>query len=420
MKILFFSYAYPNAAQPTLGTFNRSLLAALAQHHQVRIVAPVSFIEAAKHRLSGKRVFDSTFQAIPGVIADYVPFYYPPKILRERFDDFLWWSVRSRLTKVLREFRPDAMLSYWAHPDGAVAVRAGREHGIPAVAMVGGSDVLLLARSGKRREAILKTLSQADAVVAVSRHIADTLQNDGLPAHKLHVVNRGIDRELFHPGDRLEARRALGLPLRRFTMVCVGRCVPVKGHAHLLAACAELHRAGHSFGCYILGDGPLQGQLQREIEQHGLQTCVELRGSQPQSELAKWYRAADVAVLPSLSEGIPNVLLESLAAGTPFIASNVGGIPEIADDRFDDLVPAANPVALADALRRRIRGERIVSEIETRRFQPQSWDDSAQRLCKVFAQVSAGAWLITAESQATQYSTPFNSRDLLQAEAHQP
>lgn len=388
MRILFFSYAYPNAAQPTLGTFNRSLLQALSKQHDVRVVSPVSFVEAWRSRLAGKSALDRTFAAIPGVPAEYVPFYYPPKLFRERFDEFLWWSVRNQLTQTIRDFRPDAILSYWAHPDGAVAVRAARAHDIPVATMVGGSDVLLLARSGRRRDAILKTLHHADAVVAVSRNIADTLEQDGLPTAKLHVVRRGIDRELFQPGDRAEARRELGLPANRFTLVTVGRLVPVKGHTHLIAVCARLHREGHSFGCHILGNGPLRNQLQREIQQLGLDSVVELNGSQSQTELAKWYRAADVTVLPSLSEGVPNVLLESMAAGTPFIASHVGGIPEIADERFDDLVPKEDPGALADAIRRRITDASQMSiGNQSRRFQPGSWDDSAEELSELLSKL---------------------------------
>lgn len=388
MRILFFSYAYPNAAQPTLGTFNRSLLQAVSKRHDVRVVSPVSFIEAWRSSFTGKSALDQSFAAIPGVAADYVPFYYPPKLFRESFDEFLWWSVCNKLTQTIRDFRPDVILSYWAHPDGAVAVRAGREHGIPVATMVGGSDVLLLARSGRRRKAILKTLHQADAVVAVSRNIADTLEQDGLPAAKLHVVRRGIDRDLFQPGDRAEACRELGLPTKRFTLVTVGRLVSVKGHTHLVAACARLHREGHSFGCHILGDGPLRHQLQREIQWLGLESVVQLNGSQPQTELAKWYRAADATVLPSLSEGVPNVLLESMAAGTPFIASLVGGIPEIADERFDDLVPKEDPGALADVIRRRItNSSQSSAENFSRRFHPGSWDDSAEELCELLAEL---------------------------------
>jgi glycosyltransferase involved in cell wall biosynthesis len=252
--------------------------------------------------------------------------------------------------------------------------------------MVGGSDVLLLARSGRRRDVILKALREADAVVAVSRHIAEILQQDHLDAAKLHVVYRGIDRETFRPGDRLGARRDLGLPAQRFTLVSVGRLVPVKGHAHLIEACARLQGEGHVFSCHILGDGPLRGQLEHQVRKLGLKGVVELRGSQPQSELAKWYRAADVTVLPSLSEGIPNVLLESMASGTPFIASNVGGIPEIADERLDNLVPKENSAALADALRRRMTAAgTALDQRVSRRFLPGTWDDSAHAIAEIFA-----------------------------------
>ncbi len=395
MRILYFSYAYPNAAAPNLGSFNRSLLAALAQEHDVRVVAPISFVESLRCRIRGPSPFDPAYSAIPGVTANYLPFYYPPKLFRERYGDFLWWSVQKRLAQVIQEFRPDVILSYWAHPDGDVAVRAGRKFGIPVVTMVGGSDVLLLARQGRRRDAILNVLRQADAVVAVGQHLADTLIQDGLPSDRLHVVRRGVDRSVFCPGDRLEARRDLGLKLQRFTMVTVGRLVPVKGHTHLIRACAELHREGRSLACYVLGNGPLEDSLSREIRSFGLEGTIHLQGSQPQAELAKWYRAADVTVLPSLSEGVPNVLLESIACGTPFIASDVGGIPEIADARFDTLIPKDDPSALAEAIRRRMASTTNDEASCPRRFASGSWQDSSKDLCRVFAAIgvqAATAW----------------------------
>jgi glycosyltransferase involved in cell wall biosynthesis len=387
VKILFFSYAYPNAAAPQLGTFNRSLLAALASEHVVRVVSPVSFIEGLRGRWRGRSAFDPAFQAIRGVTADYVPFYYPPKILHERFGDFLWWSAGRKLVDAVRTFRPDAILSYWAHPDGDVAARAARMCGVPVAAMVGGSDVLLLARSGRRREAILRALRNSDAVIAVSRHIAQTLEEDGIDAEKIHVVRRGIDRSRFSPGDRSEARRALGIDPGRFTMISVGRLAPVKGHRHLVRACAELRGEGGRFSCYILGDGPLRCQLEREVRACGLEREVVLAGARPQAELAQWYRAADVTVLPSLSEGVPNVLLESISCGTPFVASDVGGIPEIADERFDDLVPRENATALALVLRRRM-GKGADCDSRRRRFVPFGWDDSAHALCGVLRRIT--------------------------------
>jgi glycosyltransferase involved in cell wall biosynthesis len=386
VKILFFSYAYPNAAQPALGTFNRSLLAALAKTHAVRVVSPVPFPAVLRGRFAGRSPLDGRFHAVPSIRADYVPFYYPPKLMRERFDEFLWWSVRGTLERTICEFRPDVILSYWAHPDGAVAARAGSAFYTPVVTMVGGSDVLLLARSGRRRESILRALLAADAVVAVSRHIADTLIADGIAADRLHVVRRGVDPQVFQPGRREEARRELGLSTQTFTLVSVGRLEPVKGHTHLIQACARMFRAGRRFACHIIGDGPLRRRLQQQIDDAGLQSAITLHAAKPQTELASWYRAADFIILPSLSEGVPNVLLESMACGVPWIASRVGGIPEIADDRRDELVPPADPDALSATILRRMKAA-TREPAGPRRFQPGDWNDSADALCEVLAAI---------------------------------
>ena len=390
MKILFFSYAYPNARQPGLGTFNRTMVAGLTGAHEVRVVAPVPFPDVWRERLSkltGVSVTgaggwkDSTYTAVPGVEASHPTFYYPPKVLRSQYGHFLDWSVGRELNRVMKQFQPDVVLSYWAHPDGDVAVRAAQRHNVPSVVMVGGSDVLLLARSGERRAAILNVLHRADAVVTVSDHISDTLVKDGLPRKKLHVVRRGVDPAAFSPGDRLIARRGLGLSEERTQLVAVGRLVPIKGFQHLIASCAVLKTRGRTFDCHILGDGPLRGPLQRQIEHLGLEDCVKLAGPQSQTRLAEWYRAADLTVLSSLSEGVPNVLLESLACGTPFVATSVGGVPEIADRLYDRLVPPASPVAMADAIEGRLSSP---LEVQQRRcFEPFDLRASARKLERV-------------------------------------
>src|SRR5262249_20192692 len=100
-----------------------------------------------------------------------------------------------------------------------------------------------------------------------------------------------------------------------------------------------------------VGDGPLRPDLERQAAASGLCGRVRFIGSRPWSELPDWYRAADVFCLPSHSEGVPNVLLEASACGTPWVASQVGGIPEIANLGVSRLVPPNTPPALAAALR---------------------------------------------------------------------
>jgi teichuronic acid biosynthesis glycosyltransferase TuaC len=384
MKILFFSYAYPNAQQPGLGTFNRTMIAGLTAEHQVRVVAPIPFPEVWKGYIksqSPKVANGQPYQAVPGVEATHPTFYYPPKIARSQYGRFLEWSAGRELSRAIADFQPDVILSYWAHPDGDVAVRAAERHDIPCVVMVGGSDVLLLARQGSRRTAILNVLQRADAVVAVSDHITDTLVKDGLSRKKLHVVRRGIDPTYFSPGDRLIARRGLGVEENTTLFIAVGRLVPVKGFQHLIDTCQVLKRRSHSFSCRILGEGPLRPTLQKQIDELGLQDCVKLEGAQGQMRLAEWYRAADATLLSSLSEGVPNVLLESLACGTPFVATSVGGVSEIADRVHDRLVPPAAPIAMADA----IESQLLVKDDKKprRKFEPSDLRASSTKLVRV-------------------------------------
>jgi glycosyltransferase involved in cell wall biosynthesis len=393
MRILFFSYAYPNPWQPQLGTFNRTMIAGLAGEHAVRVVSPISFVERFKPRTPV-----ANFSAVPGVSADYPTYYYTPKVLRDLYGQFLDWSVGAQVRRVVRDFRPDVVLSYWAHPDGEVAVRVAHENGLPAVVMVGGSDVLLLAKAGCRRECILKVLRRADAVVAVSLDIAEKLREDGVPARKIHVFGRGIDRTMFCPGDRAAARKQLGVPPDRPMLLGVGRLVPVKCWPVWISACRELVAKALEPQCYILGDGPQWDELEEMIRQHRLLDYVELRGPATQEELLSWYRAADLTVLSSASEGIPNVLLETIACGGSFVATNVGGIPEIADPVYDRLVLPWRSRALAEAIIDRL--QHPPPPDMPRRWEPGSLQMATRRLVDLLGAVIQGV-------ESRERSVPF-------------
>src|SRR5947199_4416952 len=92
MKILFFSYAYPNPINPGLGSFNRTMIAGLSREHDVRVVSPVSFVDVARARLAGrlpKGLNDANFQAVDNVLADYAAWYYTPKFWRNSYGQFM-------------------------------------------------------------------------------------------------------------------------------------------------------------------------------------------------------------------------------------------------------------------------------------------------------------------------------------------
>lgn len=383
MRILFFSYAFPSPWTPQQGTFNRTLLEPLAQRHDVRVVCPVPFMNYWRNRPG----IDAT-KSMSTLPTTYIPFYYPPKLLRSRYHQFLQWSMRDVMQAMLRDWRPDVIVSYWTHPDGTTALEFAREFDIPLAIITGGSDVLLLGRNGRRGELIRDTLKRADAVIPIGHHIADVLTADGVDATNIHPIYRGVDRELFYPDCPRQARDELGIARETPLVVGVGRLVPVKSWPTVIEAMARLAAGGLKYECRIIGDGPLRGSLQNQIDKAGLAKTVKLIPAQRQSELAKWYQAADLTVLTSLSEGVPNVLMEAMACGTPFVATRVGAIPAIADCFHDRLVPPRNPSLLAEAIVDSVTQRHFAPLDVPRRWMPPTSEEATRRLESILASIA--------------------------------
>lgn len=387
MRLLFFSNVFPTPAQPTRGSFNRNLIRALAERHEVRSVTPIPWTEELSGRIRKHRRIDRDRTGwVDGIRVNYPRFFYPPKVLHAHYGTFLWASVRKTMAKVLDEFSPDGIIAYWTHPDGEVAVRAARSANIPAVVMVGGSDVLILTRQDEnRRRAIIRVLQEADRVVCVSHDLADAVEHLGISRSKIAVVYRGIDDSQFFPSDSNATRLWHRVSDSDRLLLSVGRLVPVKGFSDLITAYSKVAAKRRDFRALIAGSGPLRSELQNQINELNLASRVKLLGNQTADELAELYRAADLSVLPSHSEGVPNVLLESIASGTPFVATNVGGIPEIADTTRDILVSAGNPSELAAAIEQHLdrwpRGSQL--DLPPRSFEPWTWQESASQMTDV-------------------------------------
>jgi glycosyltransferase involved in cell wall biosynthesis len=354
MRILTLTNLYPNPFHPTRATFNRQKMRLLAARLPVAVIAPILWTEewAARRRGNpplphGRRV------TCDGITVDHPRYLYPPKVLRGWYGHCFRESVRPAFRRALAEFRPDLIFAPWAYPDGWAAVQLGHRAGLPVVIKVHGSDILGLSRYPRRSRGTIEALRQSDGIVAVSRDLEERVVALGADPDRVRVIYDGIDGELFHPGPRdgARARLARELDLRGPVILYVGNLVPVKGLEVLIDAFARLAGQGGDFTGLLIGQGPLQARLEDQVARLGLRDRVKLLGPRPHDRLPDWYRAADLFVLPSYSEGVPVVLLEAVACGTPFVASRVGGIPEIAHLGPSRLVPAGDAAALALAIR---------------------------------------------------------------------
>lgn len=252
---------------------------------------------------------------------------------------------RRRLASMLRAFEPDVVHTHGYRADvldGPVV----REAGIPVVSTVhgftGGDFKNRLYQWLQRR-----SLAYFDGVVAVSRPLAEELRASGIPAEKVVTIPNGAPPPA-RPMPPKAARRMLGVPEEGFLAGWVGRLTPEKGPDVFIEALArpELRTSGVSAS--VIGDGPLRGRLEARATELGIPRSVRWHGAVPGA--ARLFRAFDVLVLSSRTEGTPVVVLEALAAGVPVVASAVGGVPDAVAGARARLVPPDDPRALAQAL----------------------------------------------------------------------
>jgi glycosyltransferase involved in cell wall biosynthesis len=371
MRVLFFSSIFPRPWNPTLGIYCFHACRAMERlGHEVRVISPRSWLDRPKAP-----------RPLPGLDAldvEYPLYVYPPRILHSRAHRFMALSSQRAMERAHRSFRPDGILSYWAHPDGDVAARFARKWGIPSGVIIGGSDVLVLPKQDRARgRSILRALRSIDAAITVGKHLADATVALGVPREKVHVVYQGVDTDAFSTGSMAEARKRLGIAEDCKVLVTVGSLVPVKGIDVLLRALARMKRV--DVHLYLVGGGAARPSLEALATELGLAPNVHFVGSVPQNALGDWYRAADATVLSSRSEGVPNVLRESLACGAPFVATNVGGVFEIAEGTANRVVPPEDPIALEAAISATLNEPR--PQVPPGTFL--TWDESTRQLLDV-------------------------------------
>jgi teichuronic acid biosynthesis glycosyltransferase TuaC len=384
MNILFLSETFPDAAHPTMGTYNLALCGALARQHSVKVISPRSWIDVVR----GRRAPAGPAIEAQGLDVLYPTRWYTPFFAHAHYGGQMLWSMQSAVKTLCRHWKPDAILSYWAHPDGECGLRASQYFGVPCAVIVGGSDVLLLPRNPVRNACIRRVLSESDAIITVSDGLREACTQLGAPHERVHTIRQGINPEVFHPGNQSEARSRLGLHLNsgEKLAVWVGRLVDVKQVDVLIRACRILWDQGQPVRFCLLGDGPCRSQWEQLAETEGVADLVQFMGPVGHDRLADWYRAADLTVLCSKSEGLPNVLREAVACGTPFVSTDVGSIREIAEPQYAELVAMNSPMAFAEGIRTVLNGTHAAA---AKQFIPRTWAETARDTVALFNELIA-------------------------------
>lgn len=353
IRTLLFSTLYPSDVRPIHGIFVETRLRELLKSGQVdtRVIAPIPWFPfKGKHFGEyGKFAATPKFEHRNGIDVYHPRYFLPPHIGMNIAPYTLAMAALPVIRTLMRDgFDFDVIDAHYYYPDGVAAGYIARKLGKPFVVTARGTDLNLIPNYPWPRKHILETAQNAAASIGVCKALMDTLAKLGSDPAKLHVFRNGVDLERFAIEPRDTARAQLGLPQERRHLLSVGHLIDRKGH-HL--AIEALPLLPQDIDLTIVGTGPELTALEKLAAKLGVTPRVRFVGMIPQEKLKYWYSAADVTLLCSSREGWANVLLESMACGTPVVATNIWGTPEVVSTPdVGRLMHERSATALAEAV----------------------------------------------------------------------
>jgi len=400
VRVLTITTLYPNEIQIRNGVFVRERLRQFIARHPIEstVIAPVpwfpirsslfgryaDFARVPRHEMDGEiQVHHPRFAVIPKLGSAVSPLTYCRAV--------------SRLLRTRDADEFDVIDAHYAFPDGAAAVLLGRRLNKPVVLTVRGSDINLIPREMAAGAWIRWTLPRCSAVVAVSEALGRRVASLTDGRVTATVLRNGVDRNTFKMvPDRGALRQDLGLTGR--LVLSVGNLIELKGHHLVIDAIREVEGAT----LVIIGRGPMSASLREQVSRLGLEGRVRFEAEMPRTELIRYYNAADVLVLASSNEGMPNVLLESLSCGTPVVATAVGGVPEILKDaRAGRMLDERSSQAIANALRQILDSGTPNRDEVRAQVEPFDWTRTADGMAAVFESVCSRVDPVTEQEVRT-------------------
>ena len=303
-------------------------------------------------------------------------------------------ALRRIVAERLRALRYDVVHAHWVVPNAALVVGLARRHRVPLVVSLHGSDVFVAETLLPARVLARRALRQAGAVTACSEDLHRRALRLGARPERTRTVPYGVAAMDGGDVDIPAVRAELGAPAGTTLVVGLGRLVEKKGFTYLIEAATRVPGVRVA----LAGEGDLRADLEGQVAATG--APVVLVGALARSSVAAALAAADIVVVPSVVDragnvdGLPNVLLEAMAAGRAVVASRVAGIPDVVTDGVDGILVAPGDASgLAAALARlagdpalRQRLGTAAREMVTRRL---SWEQAARTFEETYAAAAA-------------------------------
>jgi glycosyltransferase involved in cell wall biosynthesis len=347
---------------------------------EARVVAPVAWFPSTHPRFGNyaKMAKVPRAEVRHGLQVAHPRYPSIPKIGMNVAPLLLAQAAKPAIARIIDEgYDFDLIDAHYFYPDGVAAAMLARYFNKPLVITARGSDITLLPKYALPRRMIKWAARRADAVITVCNALRDEVVALGVPLDRVTSLRNGVDLQLFQPIERSAN------PM--FTLLTVGHLVPVKAQELIIGALPLLP----GVRLVLAGDGPNRGMLEALARSLQVEERVQFLGAVPQAQLREHYGSADALVLASSREGWANVLLESMACGTPVVASRVYGTPEVvAAPEAGVLMRERSPQGVADAVNA-LRAN-YPDHAATRRYaEGFSWDDTSAGQLRLFREVLA-------------------------------
>jgi teichuronic acid biosynthesis glycosyltransferase TuaC len=351
MKVLEVCQEFPNRYYPQLGTFIKQGIDSIAnQKVNVTVVSPKPFV------IPFSAFPYHNFSKLPRIEhTEKYDLHYPrylyvvPKKYFYPLTGISYAHFISRYAIKNIKPKPELLHAHFSYPDGFGMIRLAKKWKIPFVISALGTLERKIAYEGSyTSRQIFEAMNCADKVLSVSEDLKLHIVNLGICEDKVSVVPNGVDLEKFKPAGKEYARNMLNLPQDKKIVLFVGALKRIKGVDYLIEAAKSFLDTNISL--YMVGrDDGMKKSLEKRAHELKIDSHIKFTGPINHEDIPLWLSASDILVLPSLSEGRPNVILEAFACEVPVVATNVGGVPElIINGETGYLVPAKNSMELSE------------------------------------------------------------------------
>ncbi|MFZ5726211.1 MAG: glycosyltransferase [Pseudomonadota bacterium] len=345
LRILSIATLFPDVARPNFGLFVEKSLRALAAQPGVEltVVAPVGLPPFPLSLHPRYRALRSLPRA---------EIWHGLTVRRPRFTLIPRYGARFNPAAIARAVLGaardrtfDVVDAQFFYPDGPAAMRVADALGLPFSVKARGADISHFGHAPASRAQLLAAAAKAAGLLAVSEAMRRDMAAIGIDPAKVAVHYTGIDTARFHPGDRAAARAALGFDDAP-AILSVGALIERKGQALVIAALPALPGVDY----WLAGAGEAETRYRALARRLGVEARVHFMGPVAHADLPTFYRAADVVVMPSASEGLANAWVEALACGTPIVISDAGGAAELVRLPAAGRIVPRTPGAIAEAV----------------------------------------------------------------------